>query len=493
MAVHLLSNLRAFSALLLLPPLFCRAQDAAPVRPSPAPPVHLTAEQDRARLLGLLGLKDSDLRPRPDGDPRSPHATNYDEFKADIYPHLPDPLLLKDGHRVANRAQWFHQRRPEILADFEHDIWGKAPERLPSVTWQTVSSDPETIDGIPVLARRLLGHVDNATDPAISVTIDMIVMTPAQAPGPVPVLMELAFRKDYDDALAHTVRASASAATGHYGVDWGPVLKKGWGFALLSPTSFQADDGAGLTEGIIGLMNKGKPRGLDDWGCLRAWAWGASRALDYMAIDPTINADQVGLVGHSRFGKAALVTMAYDPRFAIAYVSSSGEGGAKLYRHIYGEQMTNLAGPGLYQWFDGNFLRYAGPLNPGDLPIDNHELIALAAPRPLFIGGGANVGDGYADPRGDGWADSKGMFLAEVAAGPVYRLLGCQDLGTATYPPIGTALTTGDLAFRQHNQGHTPEPNWPVFLEFASHYLHAPQPPPVLAAQPPAHAPVPSR
>ncbi|MGA8043570.1 MAG: acetylxylan esterase, partial [Terracidiphilus sp.] len=245
----------------------------------------------------------------------------------------------------------------------------------------------------------------------------------------------------------------------------------GWGFAVLLPTSVQADNGAGLTAGIIGLMNRGQPRKPDDWGALRAWAWGASRALDYLATDKAVDARRVGLVGHSRFGKAALVAMAYDPRFAIAYISSSGEGGAKLYRHIFGEQITNLASATEYHWMAGNFLKYAGPLTPGDLPVDNHELIALCAPRPVFIGGGASVGDGYADPRGDAWADSRGMFLAEGSAGPVYRLLGHEGLGTTEFPPMGTALTAGDLAFRQHAYGHTPAPNWPVFLEYASRYL----------------------
>jgi hypothetical protein len=253
------------------------------------------------------------------------------------------------------------------------------------------------------------------------------------------------------------------------------VLARGWGFAVLSPTSYQADDGSGLTEGIIGLVNKGQPRTLDDWGALRAWAWGASRALDYFETDQAVDARQVGLVGHSRFGKAALVTLAYDPRFAIAYVSSSGEGGAKLYRHIFGEQISNLTSPSLYHWMDGNFLKYGGPLTPGDLPIDNHELIALCAPRPVFIGGGASTGDGYANPGGDAWADPRGMFLAEVAAGPVYRLLGKKDLGTTEFPLLETTLIAGDLAFRQHSGGHTPAPNWPAFLDFASRYLHAPE------------------
>jgi len=242
---------------------------------------------------------------------------------------------------------------------------------------------------------------------------------------------------------------------------------------MLDPVSYQKDDGSGLTSGIIGLVNHGKPRGVGDWGVLKAWAWGAHEALRYMETDKAVDAKQVGLAGHSRFGKTVLVTMAYYPEFAIGYSSSSGEGGAKLYRHIYGETIPNLCGPSLYHWFDGNFLRYAGPLNAGDLPVDNHELIALSAPRPLFITGGADAGDGYANPSGDAWADTHGMFLAEVAAGPVYRLMGAKDLGTSTFPPIGTAVNAGELGFRQHNGGHLAEPNWPYFLEFASRYLHA--------------------
>jgi hypothetical protein len=203
--------------------------------------------------------------------------------------------------------------------------------------------------------------------------------------------------------------------------------------------------------------------------------------MDYLEADPAVDARQVGLAGHSRFGKTVLIAMAFDPRFAIVYSSSSGEGGAKLYRHIFGEQMPNIANTPLYHWVDGNFLRYGGPLTPADLPVDAHELIALSAPRPVFIGGGASTGDGYADPSGDAWADPQGMFMAEVAAGPVYRLLGKNDLGTSQFPPIETALIEGDLAFSQHRYGHTPAPNWPVFLNFASHYLHALQSAPVLA------------
>jgi hypothetical protein len=285
--------------------------------------------------------------------------------------------------------------------------------------------------------------------------------------------MELAFDPDFQDALSQPVSEVVPQGPGHYGVAALPLLKRGWGFVVLSPTSFQADDGSGLTEGIIGLMNRGQPRRPGDWGTLLAWSWGASRALDYLETDSAIDARHVGIEGHSRFGKTALVAMAFDPRFAVLYSSSSGEGGAKLYRHIFGEQMANVTGPALYHWFAGNFLRYGGPLTPGDLPVDNHELIALCAPRPVFIGGGADTGDGYANPRGDAWADTRGMFLAEVDAGPVYRLLGAKDLGTTEFPPIGTALLSGDLGFRQHQFGHTPVPNWPAFLQFAGKYFPA--------------------
>jgi len=243
------------------------------------------------------------------------------------------------------------------------------------------------------------------------------------------------------------------------------VLANGWGYALYIPTSVQADNGAGLTQGIIGLCNKGQPRKPEDWGALRAWAWGASRALDYFETDKSVDPRQVGIEGHSRYGKAALVAMAYDPRFAIAYISSSGEGGAKLNRRNFGEIVENVAATGEYHWMAGNFLKYAGPLHWNDIPVDSHELIALCAPHPVFIGAGSI--------KGDGWADPKGMFLAEVAAGPVYRLLGKKELGTSEYPAIETALIDGDLGFRQHSWGHTPAPNWPTFLIFAGRYIKA--------------------
>jgi hypothetical protein len=432
---------------------------------APAPVVPSTAEQDHQRIMDLLHI--TSLRRGADGDPKSPNAANYDESKATPYSKLPDPLVLKTGKPVKTAKVWWDKRRPEIVEDFDREIYGRMPRSTPKVTWEVVRTTRENSGDVPVVTKKLVGHVDNSSYPLLSANIDLTLTTPANAIGPVPVMMELSFSPEFMAELASRVPAIAEQMAAAKGPTWQQqVLAKGWGYAVLIPTSFQADKGDGLKLGIIGLMNNGQPRKLDDWGTLRAWAWGASRALDYFETDKSVDAKQVGIEGHSRYGKTALVTMAYDPRFAIAYISSSGAGGAELYRRHFGEQIGNLAGTGEYHWFDGNFMKYAGPLTPNDLPVDSHELIALCAPRPVFVGAGAT--------QGDGWTDAKGMFLAEVGAGPVYKLLGKKDLGTSDFPPIEIPLIDGDLAFRQHSGGHTPAPNWPTFLTFASRYIKGP-------------------
>jgi len=435
------------------------AQSASPL----PPPVHLTSEQDHQRTMDLLHI--SSLRGGADGNPNSPNAANYDETKANSGAKLPDPLILNNGKPVTTAKMWWTKRRPEIVEHFNREIYGRAPARTPKVTWEVTSTKQETIGDVPVITKEIVEHVDNSSYPQITVNILLTLIVPAHAKGPVPVMMEFSFDPEFMAALA---KRGIKLPPPPPGPTWQEqVLAKGWGYAVLIPTKWQADNGEGLTQGIIGLMNKGQPRKLDDWGTLRAWAWGASRALDYLETDKSVNAKEVGISGHSRYGKAALVTMAYDQRFAIGYISSSGAGGAELYRRNFGEKLENVAAINEYHWMAGNFLKYAGPLTANDLPVDSHELIALCAPRPVFIGAGAT--------QGDGWVDAKGMFLAEVAAGPVYRLLGKKDLETTEFPPIGTALISGDLGFRQHTDGHTPLPNWPTFLDFAEHYFKTPQ------------------
>jgi hypothetical protein len=441
-------------------------QSAGPIAPQrAASPVELTAAQDHRRLMDLLGITSI----RAGADPRNPDApnpVNYDEAKAGPRSALPDPLVMKNGRKVTDAKTWWEKRRPEIVEDFDREIYGRVPKTVPLVRWEVVSTIAETVGGVPVTTKKLLGRVDNSRCPAIAVNIEMTLATPSAAAAGVPVMIEFGFTFP---AATGPGQRPGGAPPAPPGPTWQEQLvSKGWGYAILSPVSVQADNGAGLTRGIIGLANQGQPRTVDDWGALRAWAWGASRALDYLETDKAVNAKQVGIEGLSRYGKAALVAMAYDTRFAIGFVASSGEGGAKLHRRRFGELVENLAGSGEYHWMAGNFIKYAGPLTADDLPVDAHELIALCAPRPVFISAGSFEVEG-------GWVDARGMFLAAVGAGPVYRLLGKKDLGTSEFPPIETAQIDGDVAFRQHKGGHTAGPNWPTFLAFAGRYIRAAQ------------------
>ena len=241
------------------------------------------------------------------------------------------------------------------------------------------------------------------------------------------------------------------------------LLSRGWGYSIIEPNSIQADNGAGLRSGIIGLVNKGQPRKPDDWGALRAWAWGAGKAMDYFETDKEVDAKRVAVEGISRYGKAAVVAMAYDARFSLGFIGSSGAGGTKILRRVFGEQVENLASSGEYHWFCGNFIKYAGKLTPDDLPVDAHELVALCAPRPIFISVGSPQVEGQ-------WIDAKGVFLGGAYAGPVYRLLGKKDLGTMEFPKIGMPLVDGEIAFRQHAGGHSTGPNWSTWIAWACRY-----------------------
>jgi hypothetical protein len=413
-----------------------------------------TSEEDHKRTMDLLGI--TSIRPGANGrDATAPNAANYDESKVKPLERLPDPLVLKNGRKVTNEKQWWNERRPQIVEDFDKEIVGRVPNDVPKINWEIVEQKEDTIGDHKVVVRKLLGHADNSAFPSIKVDIDLTLATPVDSKGPVPVIMELAWRWPGGQRPPGVTPPSRPT--------WQEqVVAKGWGYAEIVPVSIQPDNGAGLTQGIIGLTNKGLARKLDDWGALRAWAWGASRALDYFETDKSVDAKHVGLEGHSRYGKAVAIAMAYDPRFAIAFVSSSGEGGLSLYRRNFGELLENVAGAGEYHWMAGNFIKYAGPLTPADLPIDAHDLVALCAPRPVFISSGDN---------GDQWVDAKGMFLAGVYAGPVYKLLGKKDLGTSEFPPRETGLMDGEISFRQHSEGHTPGPNWATFLAYCERYF----------------------
>ena len=422
---------------------------------------------DYNQMFGQLGI--TKIRQGASGTATAPNAANYDESKANPYPNLPDPLTLKNGKKVTTPEMWWKERRPEIVEDFDREVYGRLPKVLPKVTWELVGTTNDKNGDYSIITKKLVGHVDNSACPTITVDIQLTLVIPANATTPVPVIMQFGNAPGAGGFGAAPRPANAQANTApRPGPPPGPswtqqVLAKGWAYAYLNPASIQADNGAGLTKGIIGLANKGNFRKPDDWGSLRALAWGAERALDYFETDKAVDAKKVAIEGHSRWGKAALVTLAYDSRMATAYVSSSGEGGAKLHRRNAGELVENVAAPSEYHWVAGNFIKYAGPLTWNDLPVDSHELVALCAPRPVFISAGSS--------NGDAWVDAKGMFLSAAGAGPVYKLLGKKDMGTSEFPPIETSLTDGDVAFRQHTGGHTDGPNWPAFLDFASRYF----------------------
>ena len=444
-----------------------------------------TTAEDHQNMMQQLGIRK--LRPAPSGSvpETDPRSANYDEAKANPFPDLPEVLKLKNGTKVTKPARWWNQRRPEIIEDFDREVFGRVPKNMPKVTWEITNTAHTMVGNYPVVAKQLVGHVDNSAYPAIEVNIQMTLVTPADAKGPVPVMMMFG-----DAGLPQ-----AGGARGNRGE--GPsdppateqLIADGWGYAGINPASIQADAGGGrgagqaggLTRGIVGLVNKGQPRKPDDWGSLRAWAWGASRGLDYLETDKAVDAKKVGIEGVSRYGKAALVTMAYDQRFAVVLVGSSGEGGAKLHRRNWGEAVENLTASGEYHWMAGNFMKYGaeesdfGSKNAGDIPVDSHELIALCAPRPTFISYGV-------PEKGDAkWLDHQGSYMAAIAAGPVFRLLGAKDLGksdnykTEKMPAVNISMLDGQLAWRQHDGGHTDGPNWKYFIPWADKNLkHTP-------------------
>ena len=364
---------------------------------------------------------------------------NYDEDKANDYT-LPDPLVLKNEKTVTNAKTWWQQRRPEIVNDYETQVFGRIPKNIPQVTFE-VSNVEDTALGGNAIKKTITGHIDNSAYPAAHPVIHVVLYLPAKTGGPVPLMV---IASSNTNGNTQTIKLLNSA---------------GWAIAIFDTYSVQADNGAGLNLGIIGLVNQGKPRSPEDWGVLRAWSWGLSKALDYFETDKTINPKQIGIEGHSRWGKTALLAGAMDPRWAIVFASCSGSGGASLEKRNFGENLGIIAGESEYHWMAPNFVKYGGNWN--GLPVDAHDMMALIAPRPLFITGGTQ----------DIWADPLGEFKACVAATPVYTLLGKTGITVPQLPSPDVSLINGELAFRLHEGGHTDAPDWPVFIEFAKKYF----------------------
>jgi len=302
------------------------------------------------------------------------------------------------------------------------------------------------------MMRRVVGRPGPAPN---TQPINMMVYTPAKATRPVPLILLINFGGG--PPVAGRGPSNTQFNDPPVAAD---ILARGWGYAMVGYQDIQPDRLNTLNQGVIGqTLKSGDQPKPDEWGAISAWAWGLSRMIDYFETDKLVDAKKIAVFGHSRLGKTALWASALDERIAAVYSSCSGEMGAALARRDWGETVDDMAQNFPY-WFAGNFQRFVGKWN--DMPVDAHMLIALSAPRPVFITGGT----------GDQWADPVGEFKAAVAAGPVYRLLGKNDLGTTELPALDTPLTKGDIGWHYHTGGHAATPaDWKAFLDFVAKYF----------------------
>ena len=404
------------------------------------------AAADYADVLAKVGVDQPREGRQPNNQDESKHP-NYDELIANPYPFYPDPLVTESGKKVKNAKMWYKVRRPEIVKLFEDNVYGRIPDNVPGVKWEVTSEEKKDFAGTPVVVRMLKGVVDNSMYPAITVEISANVVYP-EGKQNLPVIIEFGF----GGGDPTRVRSCSSS--------WQQmVIERGWAAASINPSSIQADAGSGLTNGIIGLCNKGEFRQPTDWGSLRAWGWGLSRLIDYFETDKTFDATKCAIEGVSRYGKASLVAMAFEERIAAGFIASSGKAGAAGWRRDCGESIGNIVSNEEYHWVCGNLIKYGtDPLTENDLPVDQHELIALCAPRACFISTGSW--------SGDKWQDVVGSFISASKASPVYELLGYKGVGSDLFPGMDNGLMDGRLTYRQHHGGHEAGPNWPFFLDF---------------------------
>ncbi len=404
------------------------------------------AAADYADMIAKVGVG----QPREGRQPNSPDESkhpNYDELIANPYPFYPDPLITESGKKVKNAKMWYKTRRPELVKLFEDNVYGRIPENTPSVKWEVTNEEKKDFAGTPVVVRTLKGVVDNSSYPAITVEISANVVYPDGKQN-LPVIIEFGFGGGDPTRVRGNQKSWQQM-----------VIERGWAAASINPSSIQADAGSGLTNGIIGLCNKGEFRQPTDWGSLRAWGWGLSRLIDYFETDKTFDATKCAIEGVSRYGKASLVAMAFEERIAAGFIASSGKAGAAGWRRDCGESIGNIVSNEEYHWVCGNLIKYGtDPYTENDLPVDQHELIALCAPRACFISTGSW--------NGDKWQDVVGSFISASKASPVYELLGYKGVGTDLFPGMDNGLMDGRLTYRQHHGGHEAGPNWPFFLDF---------------------------
>ncbi len=402
-----------------------------------------------ATFLGSTVLESTSAAQRWEASPeqiarasRTKPNSNFDEAQVGDY-MLADPLVAADGSPVTREA--WPARRAELLELFGDEMFGHAPVGRPeNLEFRVVEEDPQALDG---KATRKLVEISFDTPHAWRVKFPVQLYLPNGAAGPVPALVLLAFEGLTDPATPR-------------------VLERGWALAILDRTQIAADDAATFRAGVINAFSGDDELAADDWQALGAWAWGASRAMDYLETDPAVDANRVAVVGFSRMGKTALWAGANDERFAAVISNESGAGGAALSNRKFGETIEDL-NVRFPHWFCKNYRKYNG--REGSLPFDDHQLLALIAPRPLYVG----------SADGDLWSDPRGEFLSCVAASPVYELLGEAGLGTDEMPPLEQPVASGRIGYHIRRGPHAfTDYDWQRYLDFLDRQLPSSAPSP---------------
>jgi hypothetical protein len=393
---------------------------------------------------------------------------NYDEARVGSY-KLPDPLTLGDGKPVRDAQTWYKKRRPEIVRLFEENQFGRSPGRPAGMSFDLFDKGTPALDGKAIRRQVTIHFSPDKKGPKM----DLLLYLPADANKPVPLLLNLSFTANsnaVDDPgikpgeiwnrEKRRVRAPKDGRFGRLKVL--PFLEQGFGVATVYYGDIDPDFLGGIPHGVRALYLKpGQTEPApNEWGAIGAWAWGLSRALDYLETDKNVDAKRVALVGVSRLGKTVLWAGARDPRFAMVIASCSGEGGAAISRRNYGETIKHLTEPTRYPYqFCANYGKYGDRVH--EFPIDAHMLLSLIAPRPVLL----QTGDT------DVWSDPKGEFLAAVAAAPVFKLLGKQALDTEQMPAAGQPILH-TLGYIMHAGGHGAIPSdWELFLKFMQIHL----------------------
>jgi (4-O-methyl)-D-glucuronate---lignin esterase len=399
---------------------------------------------------------------------QSPPA-NYDESKVGAYT-LPDPLVFNDGKSVRTAREWRQRRRPEILELFAVNVYGHSPQPPKELRYDVFDSDEHALAG-KAIRKQVTIYFSTKNDGPKE---DLLIYIPAGSAKPAPVILFINFGGNQaistDPAIrlatiwnpkTHESQKAPEEFRGQMkDFDLEKILARGYAFATVCYQDIEPDFKGGYVHGIRPLFLKAGQTepAPDEWGAIGAWSYGLSRALDYLEKDKAVDAKRVAIAGHSRLGKTVLWAGALDPRFAMVISSCSGEGGASLARRNYGETTRNLVDVFPY-WFCSNFRKYAD--HADQLPVDTHELIALIAPRPVYVTGAED----------DKWADPKGEFLACAGAGQVYRLLGGLGLGTDQMPPLDQPIMH-TVGFHYRTGGHAVTAfDWEQFLGFADMHL----------------------